>query len=87
MKKYGEYMQEEQEAQMAAQWEENGKRLKRERRVLEKQSQALLRLPGRKERSEVRRLHCHLQACQLHASILGSGQLQVPVTSKALPWQ
>ena len=45
--------QEEQEAQMAAQRDEDGKRLKRERRVLEKQSQALLRLPGRKERHEV----------------------------------
>ena len=39
---------------MAAQREEDGKRLKREKRVLEKQSQALLRLPGRKERHEVR---------------------------------
>ena len=46
-------VQEEQEAQMAAQREEDVKRLKRERRVLEKQSQALLRLPGRKERHEV----------------------------------
>ena len=40
-------------AQWAAEKEEDERRLKRDRRVLDKQSRALLKLPNRKERSEV----------------------------------
>ena len=48
-------------AAAASELHEGRERLKRDRRVLEKQSRALLKLPNKKERSEVERLQAEVQ--------------------------
>lgn len=55
--------QAEEQAKWEAEKAAQAARLRRDKLALEKQSRALLKLPTKKERSEVRALHCILR-CQ-----------------------